>query len=333
MSNSSNLTVNQTIVAYVNDLNNQVTYYFSVVSSAIGLPTNIFSAWIFIIIMKKNKTSMGFLCLIQSIVDFFYLLLLLLVLRPTPLLFAQNFYNSSDLSCKILMFMRRFIAHASCVVTLVITFDRLIAVCCSSQAFSKFMKRKSVLLGLILGFFLFMALVDIPNLFFYLSSNGKNQICTADPNIIISADLIAILLRTYIPFVIMAIMNFFIIRKMKKSSRVSLKQTNQSRKENHFTNAVIAYDGFFLICSLPISVFFIIYDFYLISGAFKADPVLGAVYNFWFNIFLNISYGKQFLTFFMNVFFNKVFWYETKLFFSKNSIVASSPLRQTTIIQ
>lgn len=304
-------------VAYWRDLNVQFTFYFTVISSVIGIPSNIVSAWIFIQIMKKNKTTMGFLYLIQSLVDLVFLILLLFVLRTTPVLFSRSFYADSDFACRMLSFSRRFMPHCSCVVTIVTTIDRFLAVCYPNR--SKFMQKKSALLALIIGLMIFMFIMDIPNFFFYLSGT----ICTAEVNLNIVADLMGISFRTYLPSLAMIIMDTLIIRRMRISSRV-VRQTAENRKENQFTRAVIAFDVFFLICSLPIGIVLIIYDVYLYTGAFRTDPVLFITYVFWFNRTQSFSNSKAVLTFFMNLIFNKIFWNEVRGKFRKENSVSYS---------
>lgn len=310
-------------IASINEFNIKFTFYFTIISSTIGLPTNLISSWVFARIMKKTKTNnMGVLSLIQSLVDFLFLLQLLLVLRATPVVFTRSLYTDSDFSCKILMFLRRFMTHASSAVTVILTFDRFVAVCFQQK--SQFMQRKSILLAIMLSSFLLIAVLDVPNLLFYLefSQSGGPVVCIADFLATISSDVIGITVRTYLPLVLMAVMNGLIIRRIRISSR-GVRQTCENHKENQFTRAVIAYDVFFLICSLPVAIYIIINDVYLYMGAFKRDPVMGASYNLWLGITLSISYMKQFLTFFMNLLFNKVFLKEFKSIFRKDGSVVA----------
>lgn len=325
MSNSTDL------VKSINDLNNQITFYFTVVSSAIGLPTNLISAFIFARLMMKNKNNMGLLCMLQSIVDFVLLLLLLFVLRPNPLVFAENLFIKNNAACKLLTFIRRFISHISCNLTIILTFDRFVAVC--FQIKYRFMQNRKILLTIISVSTLVVFIGNFPNLLFYVSYSGSSVSCTTSSSALVAASVTAVFFRAYFPLFTMGVMNFLIIRKMRKSSRVSLRQTAESRKENSFTMAVISYDVFFFITSLPVSIFLVINDVYDYSGWLNTNPILRANFSLYFGITLSFSYGKQFLTFFMNLFFNKIYRKEMRNFlFSKNTLTfigTSSNIRPT----
>lgn len=310
--------------AYLNGINTQLTVYFVIISSSIGLPSNLISAWLFVRIMKKSKNNnnnMGFLCLIQSVFEFVFLLVQLILLRSTPLIFSTNLSNTTDFSCKLLTFLRRFTPHASCGLMAFITIDRYLAVCFPNRFV--FMRKKSSLALLILGIFIILALVNSPNLFFYLPPK-RGSTCTANPQLRMITDLIAILFRTVIPFAVMILLDVLIIRKMRASSKLSSKQASFSQKEHDFTIAVLAYDVFFLITSLPITIYLIVNSFLAYSGVLKSDPVLAAGYSIFYGVVLNFSHCKQSLMFFMNIGFNKLFRREMFLLLRFRTMPSSS---------
>jgi hypothetical protein len=106
----------------------------------------------------------------------------------------------------------------------------------------------------------------------------------------------------------MIIFNTFMIRKVFEKTRATLTQTSLSKKEYQFTFAVIAYDAFFLVFNFPLSVFYISYDINAYSGAFNdGDPVFAASYNVANSVTGNLSICVQNLSFFMYLFFNKLF--------------------------
>lgn len=207
--------------------------------------------------------------------------------------------------CKLLTFSRRFIIHASCWVTVFITIDRYLAICHQNRF--KFMSKKSIEALLILAIFLILAVLNIPNFFYYLPPRS-GAVCTADQVASMSSEFISILVRNLIPLTLMLILNFLILRKMKVSSQINHRQNHTfSQREIQFTKSVVAYNVFFSICSFPITIYLILNNIYLYSGAYKSDLVLAAAYNLFFNIVLSFSHCKAYLTFFMNVGFNKVF--------------------------
>lgn len=296
----------QTYSAYVTSVSSEMNKYYLIVSSSIGIPCNLISIFIFARLIK-NKTNMGFLYVCQCTVDLYLLLITLLVLRSWPLLFPYNFAIVSDDLCKLLTFLRRFSLHISSWMSVLITFDRLIFVLHEQNQKFRFMKRKTYLSLVILGMFICLAIIDIPNLFFYLSINPKtgSGSCNGSFAIVISSDIISTFLRTYIPLFLMVSFNFLMIRKIFDKRRLTYNQSLLNRKEYQFTFAVMAYSLYFFILNFPLAVFYIFYDVNSYSGALAGD--FGATYNFLFNLFLNLTLLQQNLSFFMNLAFNKLF--------------------------
>lgn len=155
----------------------------------------------------------------------------------------------------------------------------------------------------------------MPNLMFYLpprtvSSNGTLgpvTTCVSTFPVLLSADIISMVFRTYIPISIMLFFNVLMIRKIFHNSRKTFRQNSLSRKELQFTIAVIAFDGYFFILAFPLSVFYIIYDVNYYSGMFTINPEFGAYYNMILNLIINVSVFVPTFSFFMNFAFNKVF--------------------------
>lgn len=316
-------------ISFINNLNNQITNYYMIISSAIGLPTNIFSIWIFVRIMKKDKTNMSFLYLIQVIFDILVLVVQLVVLRSTPLIFSYSLFNLSDFSCKFLTFVRRYLNLTSTAITVYITIDRFVAVNYHNR-FQGFMKKKLIILAIIFAMFVFGAVANIPAFLFYIPASGTG--CTADQDVVLGIDVITILFRALIPMAIMTILSALIVRKMKISSRVKTQQSSHSRKETLFTISVIAHNVFFFVCGCPIIIYFIFKDVYMLLGYSKKFPALNAELNFYFGIALSASSLKQVFLFFMNFAFNKVFRNETLSLSSQNknsSVVPSKTLSRT----
>lgn len=175
----------------------------------------------------------------------------------------------------------------------------------------KFIKRKRNLTAILISILVILALADIPNLLFYV--NAKNS-CTGDDPAVISSDIISIILRTYLPFFLMIFFNVFIIRKIIKHSRqakishIHLNNNNTRLKEYQFTLAVVAYDVYFLILNFPMSVYYIMYDVNLYSGALKGpDASFAASYALANNVTGMISNLVQTLSFFTYLAFNKLF--------------------------
>ena len=293
---------NSTYAQYLVKKSNEINNYCVIVQSAIGIPANLLSIVIFARLMR-NKTNMGYLYMWQSVVDLCLLLCYLLLFQSAQTL-GINLYILSNAWCKIITFLRRFILHASSRIAVFITFDRFIFVLYGHTERFKFMKKKRYLTLCIVSILFVIMVLDIPNLFFYISVN-----CIADYEITVLSDIISIFLRTYIPFTLMILFNIVMVKKTFDKSRVAFKRssTNLSRKEYQFTVAVIAYDIFFLILNFPRSIYFIMYDVNLYSGAFNGNPLFSANYSVLNAVTSNLATFVQTFSFVTYLAFNKLY--------------------------
>ena len=291
-------------IAYYNSITNTFEYYFNIISTSIGIPTNLIAIIIFARLMR-NKTNMGYLYIWQCTVDILVLLFFLFVARGTTT-FGLNVYNQNDFTCKFFNFLRRFILHASSWISVLITFDRFTFVLYGHNNRFRFLKSKRNLAGIILTILTIIAISDIPNLYFNINQKGS---CKAEFAAKFSADIISIFMRTYIPFGFMLIFNILMIRKIFKSKKlvVAFQSSGVSRKENHFTFAVIACNVYFLLINFPLSIFYIFYDINFYSGTFDVDLLLFNKYLFANAVFSDFSFLVQTLPFFMYFAFNKLF--------------------------
>ena len=325
---------NSSAAANLNSIRSNLEVYFNIISSSIGIPCNLISILIFARLLK-NKTNMGFLYIWQCSVDLCLLLFFLLLFRSAQTLGIGSLSGRNDSSCKFLTFLRRFILHASSWIAVVTTIDRVIFVLYGHGERFKFMKKKRYLTAIILAIFVVIAVLDIPNLFFYV----KSGVCTADFIGTISSDIISICIRTYIPFTIMIVSNLLMIQKIIKNKRTvaakssKSKQSSTMRRENQFTIAVMSYDVYFLLFNFPVSIYYIMYDINLYSGAFTgADAVFSASYNLANGITSNLSFCVQTLSIFTYILFNKrfrreLFFLISCLFCSQSSVQVPSTIK------
>ena len=286
----------------VNKINDTIDYYFNITSSAIGIPCNLISIFIFSRLMR-NKNNMGFLYIWQCSIDLFMLFYFLFIVRSN-VIFRINLNDQSDLTCRLFSFLRRFIIHASSWIAVIITFDRITFVLYGHVNRFRFLKSKINITCIIFAIFTLIAIVDIPNLFHLINQKGA---CKPDFLVKISTDIISIFLRTYIPFGLMVIFNTIMIRKILKNKRIVANQSANSRKEAQFTLAVIASNAYFLVLNLPLSLFYIFYDVNLYSAAFVNPSSFFDKYLLANTIINDIAACEQTFSFFIYLAFNKLF--------------------------
>lgn len=290
---------------YLIEVQSGVIYYFLLVSSAIGIPGNLLSILVFSRLLHQ-KTNMAFLCISQSVIDLTLLILTLLYLRGSAYVFGYALNNVNPAWCKSWAFFRRFFLHISSWMVVLTSFDRFVFVLYEQKFI--FMKNKRNLILIILVMFTLIAIADIPNFFYYIvpAKSGSSS-CVSDFPITISSDIISIVLRTYLPIILMLAFNILMLRKIFRSSRATFNQTRLSRKEHQFTISVMSYDAFFFIVKFPITVYYILYDVNLYSGALSQNYDLALIYNLVINVFLDLSYFDQTFSFFLYLAFNKIF--------------------------
>lgn len=295
---------------YLRNLNNRITDLFTIVSTSIGVPLNLFMIFIFVRLHRRHKNNnMGFLYICQCIVDLILFMFNLLLYRSSPLIFPSTLANQSNAMCKLITYLHRYTIHISAWMPVLITFDRFIFVL--NKPLVKIMKNRLYLSAIIAVMFTLIAIADIANLFYYLNNNTYSffgaRSCLADIAAVISSDLISVLIRTFIPFSLMVVFNGMMLWKIRVSSRTSFKMNNQNRKEYQFTVAVIAFNIYFLAANLPESIFFFFYDANAYSGAFSVSSVYRTIYNMLGDAFLDFSLLEQTFSFVMIFSFNKIF--------------------------
>lgn len=120
-------TTTASYAASLSSLSTQISNNFVIVSSAIGIPLNLLSIFIYLR-PNLNKTNMGFLYACQAFVDMTLLLVTLFLIRGSSFIFGTTVSNASDFVCKLLTFVRRFTLHISSWMCVVITADRFVFV-------------------------------------------------------------------------------------------------------------------------------------------------------------------------------------------------------------
>ena len=295
------------------NLDSKITYYFTIVSSAIGIPGNLISLIIFIrLALKSPKINMGLLYSCQTAIDLTALIFILFAFRGSPYLYGYLVTNINDSFCRVFMFLRRYMLQASSWMSVLISFDRFIFVIYQNRF--QFMKNKLILSAIILSVMILVAIADIENFFYYISGTSMTSLytCIGSNAVTIASDIINMFLRTYIPMVLMVTFNSLMIYKIAKKDRSSQlgKKSSLKKKEHHFTIAVFSCSVLFFICNFPLAIFFVFTDVNLYSGAFKNNPGLSDTFSFYTNVFIDVSLIVQTCSIFMYMAFNKLFYKE-----------------------
>lgn len=151
------------------------------------------------------------------------------------------------------------------------------------------------------------------------------QCVIINSNIQTAQDMLFVLMRIVIPFVIMFVCSYILFKHVFKARRRIIRGRNQKR-ENFFTVAITFTNCAFLVFNLPITVYYI-YEYYLkfsntqlsFVGASQNNLLFIVAYlfsylftlcQFWIDLALNRVFRKEIFTFVKSLLpdgFNSVF--------------------------
>ena len=198
----------------------------------------------------------------------------------------------SDFWCKFFPCLARILSQTSSWIQVLITFDRYILIAHPSKACH--LKNRKLISWVIIVTILLLCLINVlPNLFFYIQTTeiilqpNTNQThvnltivttisCTSRDYIVLVRDLISVLFRTIVPFVLICYGNFSLIQTFLKSKRKIQQMADTSsissslsklsdirpRKENNFIYSIIFLDTVFLVTLLPLTITTIMFNIY-----------------------------------------------------------------------
>jgi hypothetical protein len=300
-SNSSN---------FYDKLTDSFSFYYTLIIPPTGLILNLFS--IFIFTRKSlNKINMGFIFLIQTFADCLLILMLTVFLRSS-ILFGENLETASDIACKILTFSRRFFVHLSSWITVYITFDRFMFIKFPNRF--AFLQDKKYIAIIIISIAMFLFLVDLESIFFFVNEQKtfennttiiKKQ-CSALHSVSVASDIITIVFRSYLPLLLMLIIDIILVRHVFEAKRKLTKSKLTSRKQLSFTLIVILSNFAFFTFNFPLSIAYILSNIYNYSGI-KVESSYFISFNFYFQLAVYFSFLYQNFSFFIYFSFNSLF--------------------------
>ena len=158
---------------------------------------------------------------------------------------------------------------------------------------------------------------------FYI--NNTLACAQMNPTILFAQDLIFIMMRIILPFLIMVICNVVLVKHISKTRKLVIRGRKQKR-EHSFTIAVSIMNGSFLVCNIGVVVYYFISYYMKFSGNIMAVRPHNITVMFGSCVIL-LSYIFTFSEFFIDMIFNKVFRkeiYSLIGFFIRVKTVASS---------
>ena len=124
-------------------------------------------------------------------------------------------------------------------------------------------------------------------------------------DLVLAQDLVFVVMRILLPFIIMTVCNTVLINHIRKSRR-RIANGRDEKKERSFTMAVVIMNVSFLVCNIGAVVYFIVFYYMKFTGlSFSLVPFyINSLYGACATLF---SYTFTLSQFFIDMIFNKIF--------------------------
>jgi hypothetical protein len=283
---------------YLTSLDDRILFYYIVITVPLSLITKVVSVYIYTRPNLNKKTNTGLLYLIFSILNGIALLVIIFIARSNIILGYQfNFV------CGLADFIRTDVYNFSNWIQVLITFDRYILISYPSKV--SIMLKKKFLFSIIFAMAAIICLLNVPyfisqrDINFINSTNVTQTIvsCIPPSYVTLINNIIALLMRIYIPFFLMIFFNLLAIKDLRKS-RLRLrgysssniassthqmtpakKDQRMSPIEYRFTVSNLAMDFIFLFFYLPLVVYYTLNIVSYFVPVFGNDDVSVAKFN------------------------------------------------------
>ena len=317
---------------YYGKINVYVNFYFTVIFGSIGLILNTLG-----IVVYKRKAfadmSMSFYNIVIACVN--NICILSYLWQAIPLYFNVNIKLNSQAECMLVTYLQMVAGRLSAWIETLITVDRMVCIIFSNKFL--FMKNRKVLSVVIAALLAVSLAISSQYFQFELVRTPSNTTispnvtvatitatCSVDKAIILSINVLAIVTRVAVPFVIMIVSNIFLIYHLKR-----VRRERWMKKEEAFARSVVALSVFFLLTNLPlavIAVYQIVLAYDGSSPLSRSSVLVNLVYTL---SMLLSSYNYVFPTL-VNLMFNKIFRQEFLIMFGFKNKINSTRLSSET---
>ncbi|CAF1028345.1 unnamed protein product [Brachionus calyciflorus] len=279
---------------------------------------------------KFTETTMSIYCTTISINNI--LVLIATGLRFISAIKIYDYEENTYIGCKLASFFIRVVYCACTWLNFLFTLDRLVFIL-YPQRF-KYFRNKINVIKLIICMYAFLSLLNSPSFFIdssviEIKSLNKTEfisVCTASSELSITREVVAQLFGIFMPFILIFISNFVLIRKV-----INSKKKVSIVKDMHFGIILVISNIFFLITFLPFSGLLMIIMVTIVNPTITLNPEIMSIvalyetnafiiacYNYTFGLFVQICFNKLFREEFFTMFI------ELNGFVNKNRLNTSS---------
>ena len=167
----------------------------------------------------------------------------------------------SDFSCIILFYSSRLTTTFSSWLSVLVTLDRFFRITLWYRVAS--IKKKKSQFSLIILMFILLTILLLPNIFYKVVSTSSfssianqttiTKTCQSTPEIETYIDMIKVFVRALIPFMLIIIINSYLIYKLIQI-KSKIEKYKISNNEHNYTYSIVALTTFYVISILPLVV-------------------------------------------------------------------------------
>lgn len=299
----------------------KMTFYFCVIIVPMAIAWNLF-ALVALFYSKKtttstNKTSAPMIYLLkwQYIIDTIFLFNVVFNLQSYYVL-NYDLQSMSDVTCRLGNLILRYILHMSSWMQVVICIDRFISAYLGPKFNFRMTKTRTT--TMIIVIMVIIVLANTANLFrdytvltynvttiYNTTRVVTSRTCDSKLGVQLTLDSMSVLMRTLIPFLVMAIVDFILIRHIRES-RKRVNQNRSNKKELQFTIAVVFMNATFIFLNFPMAVDLLYQN--IPNYAYPEWPILNLIeFEFYGQTVSLVAYMFQITEFWVNLGFNKLF--------------------------
>jgi hypothetical protein len=292
-----------------------------------------------LICLRKSliKEMIGFYNIIISVFNVFTLVLGSLIVFPIALNY-DDLLVTSNFACITIMYCSRVSVLMSSWLHVFLSLDRYLCVA-YNERFKFLLNDKKKLSFILMGLFGVVLVISMPNLFFRITSvtsydpktnqTQVNVLCTAASSIIVLRNAAVIVFRIVLPLILQIVISILLIHKLFKS-RKAVAAANMSRnmkKEHRFARIIVWLNVCFIITKTPFMLTTLYFGILGVKTEYPINETASNSLALYTLIFYVTSVLGSYMfgsLFFINLFTNRIFKKEIRLFFACGPIATQN---------
>jgi hypothetical protein len=322
---------------------NQFLTYSNFIAMPLGVVLNSLSILICIRKNRSKNTTTWFYYKIVSITNVLILVDMFTVFYYLSIGLAIT--SMSEFSCKFVTYSSRVLLQFSAWLNVLVTFDHVLLIS-QPQRYKTLTQNKKYIYLAMFGVVLVLCGVNTLNLEFglielvepsYTTTAKTTTVTDTDrdfhfgdnkttPSTIIMCtpkaaedvlvrDIINLVMRMFLPFVLVFLGNIVLIIKFRESKRTSIANNTTPKKELDFIIVIFVLNVMFIGFTAPQAVAELMLQSYGPRGQFTASSMEMANAQLVYVIATNVAFYNHVLTFFVYLRFNALFFIEFKVLF------------------